>query len=60
VWGLSINNKDKTDMITFSDLVLAVLKLFPNAQVGENNNREIVIHTGLMTKDGKLVTFKGD
>lgn len=45
-------------MKTFSDLVLAVLKLFPEAQIMEDNDGQIIIYTNLSSKDGRLEGFQ--
>lgn len=38
--------------MTFDDLMRKVLKEFPNAELGEDNEGQIIIHTGLRIVSG--------
>ena len=45
-------------MKTFDDLMRAVLKILPNAQLEEDNYGQIIIYTDLAeTSNGSLVSF---
>jgi hypothetical protein len=44
---------------TTDELLLAVLAILPNAEIGEDNDGQIVIYTNVQeTKDGKLKEFQ--
>lgn len=47
-------------METVNDLLTQVLRLFPNAEIGEDNDGQLVIYTGLSEgADGVLEGFAG-
>ena len=44
--------------MTLQELMVAIDKILPGAQIGEDNDGQIVIYTDLMEKDEKLVKFE--
>jgi hypothetical protein len=42
----------------FKEFMVLMLNTFPNAEVGEDNDGQLVIYTALAIKDGKVVSFE--
>lgn len=45
---------------TFSDLLEAVLTILPDAEIGEDNEGQLVIHTGVMISPGSSAESSGE
>lgn len=44
--------------MSFDDFMRLVLAQFPNAEVGQDNDGQLVVYTGLHELDGSIVPFE--